>query len=188
LPDLSGFFANLHQQAEVYVCGPIGLLDAGKRFWKLAKRDPVNFVFETFWASGHVPTEGFTVHIPRLGTNVEVPPDFSMLDALENAGVGVISDCRRGECGLCVLDILNVDGVVYHGDMFFSEEQHAQNRRICACVSRVRGAITVDRLINRTTLTAAEIGDQIVSILELRLAAMRAELQKLGVEYQGGSR
>ncbi|HJY48831.1 MAG TPA: hypothetical protein VJ349_09395 [Stellaceae bacterium] len=40
-------------------------------------------------------------------------------------------------------------------------------------------------LINRTTLTAAEIGDQIVSILELRLAAMRAELQKLGVEYQG---
>ena len=43
-------------------------------------------------------------------------------------------------------------------------------------------------LINRTTLTAAEIGDQIVSILELRLAAMRAELQKLGVEYQGGSR
>ena len=37
-------------------------------------------------------------------------------------------------------------------------------------------------LINRTTLTAAEIGDQIVSILELRLAAMRAELQKLGLE------
>jgi len=37
-------------------------------------------------------------------------------------------------------------------------------------------------LINRTTLTAAEIGDQIVRILERRLAAMRAELQKLGVE------
>jgi len=40
-------------------------------------------------------------------------------------------------------------------------------------------------LINRTTLTAAEIGGQIVNILERRLAAMRAELQKLGVEYQG---
>jgi hypothetical protein len=34
-------------------------------------------------------------------------------------------------------------------------------------------------LINRTTLTAAEIGDQIVGILERRLAAMRAELEKL---------
>ena len=31
-------------------------------------------------------------------------------------------------------------------------------------------------LINRTTLTAAEIGHQIVGILERRLAAMRAEL------------
>jgi hypothetical protein len=41
-------------------------------------------------------------------------------------------------------------------------------------------------LINRTTLTAAEIGDQIVRILEGRLVGMRAELQKLGVEYRGG--
>ena len=43
-------------------------------------------------------------------------------------------------------------------------------------------------LINRITFTAAEIGDQIVSILEGQLAAMRAELQKLGVEQQGRSR
>ena len=34
-------------------------------------------------------------------------------------------------------------------------------------------------LINRTTLTAAEIGDQIVNVLGRRLAALRAELQKL---------
>jgi hypothetical protein len=43
-------------------------------------------------------------------------------------------------------------------------------------------------LINRTTFTAAEIGDQIVNILERRLAAIRAELQKSGAEYQGGNR
>ena len=42
-------------------------------------------------------------------------------------------------------------------------------------------------LINRTT-SAAEIGDQIVRILQRRVEAMRAELQKLGVEYQGESR
>jgi hypothetical protein len=33
-------------------------------------------------------------------------------------------------------------------------------------------------LINRITLTAAEIGNHIVSILEHRLAAMRAEFEK----------
>jgi hypothetical protein len=41
-------------------------------------------------------------------------------------------------------------------------------------------------LINRTTLTKAEIGDQIVRILERRLAGMRAEFQNLRGEYQGG--
>lgn len=34
-------------------------------------------------------------------------------------------------------------------------------------------------LINRTIFTAAEIGDQIVNILERRLAAMRAQLKEL---------
>jgi len=43
-------------------------------------------------------------------------------------------------------------------------------------------------LINRTILTAAEIGDQIVNILERRVAAMRAELEKLGTEYQRENR
>ena len=39
-------------------------------------------------------------------------------------------------------------------------------------------------LINRTVLTATEIGGQIVSILERRLAAMRAD-EKLGAEGHG---
>ena len=39
-------------------------------------------------------------------------------------------------------------------------------------------------LINRTTFSAAEIGNQIVNVLERRLMAMRAELEKLGAEYQ----
>jgi hypothetical protein len=43
-------------------------------------------------------------------------------------------------------------------------------------------------LINRTTFTAAEIGDPIVSVLERRLAAMRAELQKLRAEQQARTR
>jgi hypothetical protein len=43
-------------------------------------------------------------------------------------------------------------------------------------------------LINRTVLTAAEIGNTIVNILERRLAAMRAELEKFGTEDHGESR
>ena len=37
-------------------------------------------------------------------------------------------------------------------------------------------------LMNRTTVTAADIGSQIVGILERRLAAIRAQLGNLGAE------
>ena len=68
-----------------------------------------------------------------------------MLDALEAAGIEMIFDCRRGECGLCALDILEVDGIVDHRDVFFSDEEKAANRKLCTCVSRVAGgSITVD--------------------------------------------
>jgi hypothetical protein len=38
-------------------------------------------------------------------------------------------------------------------------------------------------LINRIALTTAEIGDQIVNILERRLVAMRGELENLSAEH-----
>ena len=85
------------------------------------------------------------MRVPRLGVEVRVPRDVTMLDALEAAGVGVLWDCRRGECGLCAIDVLEVEGTVDHRDVFFSEAQHAENRKICACVSRVvGGCLSVD--------------------------------------------
>src|SRR5438477_51203 len=44
------------------------------------------------------------------------------------------------------------------------------------------------RRTGKQTRDTAELGDQIVRILERRLATMRAELQKLGAEHQGESR
>jgi hypothetical protein len=43
-------------------------------------------------------------------------------------------------------------------------------------------------LINRTIFTAAEIGDQIVNILERRLATMRAQLKELDADDLGQGR
>jgi vanillate O-demethylase ferredoxin subunit len=144
-PDLAAAFAALAPAAEAYVCGPIGLLGAARRAWAAAGRPPASLVFETFGSSGHAAPRDFVVRIPRLGREVRVPADVSMLEALEAAGVGVLSDCRRGECGLCALDVLAVEGRVDHRDVFLSDRQHAENRRICACVSRMAGGgITID--------------------------------------------
>lgn len=43
-------------------------------------------------------------------------------------------------------------------------------------------------LINRTIFTGAEIGHQIVNILERRLATMRAQLKRLDAEDRGHGR
>ena len=43
-------------------------------------------------------------------------------------------------------------------------------------------------LMNRITLTSAEIGGQIVNILEHRLAAMRADLHERRTQNKGESR
>ncbi|MBP6777466.1 MAG: 2Fe-2S iron-sulfur cluster binding domain-containing protein, partial [Piscinibacter sp.] len=48
-------------------------------------------------------------------------------------------ECRRGECGLCTLDIVRAEGRVDHRDVFFSAAEKQANGRLCACVSRVSG-------------------------------------------------
>ena len=112
---------------------------------RLRRDMAASMVFETFGASGRWPAVPFILKIPRLGREIRVPATQTMLDALEAAGVEMIFDCRRGECGLCALSILGVEGVVDHRDVFFSEAEKAKNEKLCTCVSRVYGeAITLD--------------------------------------------
>lgn len=143
--DLAAEFARLAPEGEAYVCGPVPMLEAAKRAWRAAGRPIELLRFETFGASGAWPTTSFRVAIPRLGREIFVPAGKSLLQALEDAGVAMIFDCRKGECGLCALPVLAVDGVIDHRDVFFSDEERAANDRICTCVSRVYGAsITLD--------------------------------------------
>jgi vanillate O-demethylase ferredoxin subunit len=143
--DIAAEIAGLDGQGEFYVCGPIGMLEAAKKSWRESGRPADRLRFETFGNSGAHPSVPFVVKIPRLGKEIAVDANQTMLDALEEANVGMIFDCRRGECGLCALPILEVDGVVDHRDVFFSDAEKAQNLKLCTCVSRVYGkSITVD--------------------------------------------
>jgi ferredoxin-NADP reductase len=143
--DFAGEISSLHPDGEVYMCGPIGMMEAVKRTWAASGRPLDHLRFETFGNSGRHATLPFTVKIPRLGLEIEVPQNRTMLEAIEAAGVAMIHDCRRGECGLCALPILEAGGVIDHRDVFFSEEEKSSNARLCTCVSRVAGgSISVD--------------------------------------------
>jgi ferredoxin-NADP reductase len=136
LPDA---FDGLPADGLAYVCGPLRLQVAVREAWESAGRPARHLRTESFGSSGRFPAEPFTLRIPRLDKTVEVPSDRTILDALLEAGVPMIADCLRGECGLCVLPILAADGIVDHRDAFLSPAQQQENAAICTCVSRAVG-------------------------------------------------
>jgi vanillate O-demethylase ferredoxin subunit len=142
--DFEAAIASLSSGGQLYICGPAPMLDAARRAWTLAGRPPADLRFETFGSSGRLATEAFKVLIPRQNVQLRVAADETLLDALEMAGVQSLSNCRRGECGLCVMDILSIDGEIDHRDVFLSDQEKQENKRLCICVSRVIGSVTLD--------------------------------------------
>jgi vanillate O-demethylase ferredoxin subunit len=149
--DLDQTFARLPPNASAILCGPMRLLEAARRGWAAAGRPAADLRYETFGSSGLLPTESFRVRINNSSREILVPENKSMLDALNEAGFEVMSDCQRGECGVCAIDIIAVDGQIDHRDVFFSDHQKQANARICPCVSRAVGAITVNTLYRSIT-------------------------------------
>jgi vanillate O-demethylase ferredoxin subunit len=147
--DLDAAFAALPPAALAIMCGPMRMLEAARKSWATAGRAASDLRFETFGSSGLLPTEYFRVRLRDTGAEIDVPQSRSMLAALNDAGYEVISDCQRGECGVCAIDVVAVDGAIAHRDVFFSDEQKYENRKICPCVSRAVGTVTVDTLYRR---------------------------------------
>jgi ferredoxin-NADP reductase len=138
-------FEDLPAGALAYVCGPLPLQAAMRAAWTQSGRQDRHLRTETFGSSGAFPLEAFAVRVPRLELELEVPADRSLLAALEDAGVEMISECLRGECGLCVLPVLAIDGVLDHRDVFLSAAQKRAGALLCTCVSRaVGGTLTLD--------------------------------------------
>jgi ferredoxin-NADP reductase len=142
--DVDACIAALAPGGQLYTCGPAPMLAMIEQAWFKAGRPPADLRFETFGNSGQLPTREFILRVPRHQVNVTVNTDSSVLEQLENALIPAIYDCRRGECGLCVMDVLSIDGEIDHRDVFLSEEEKQQNNRICVCVSRAVGTLTLD--------------------------------------------
>ncbi len=133
--DLAAEIARLPADGRVWFCGPERLREGIEAAWSAAGRPMHDLRFENF--GGSEGAAEFRVAVPRHGVEITVPAGTTLLDALEGAGLDLMSDCRRGECGLCALDVLEVEGAIEHHDVFFSAHQKAEGTKMCPCVSRV---------------------------------------------------
>jgi ferredoxin-NADP reductase len=140
LPDLKVLLAGQPENTQVYVCGPSALIDGLVNTAAGLGWAPARIRFEAFNAAHKPDDEGFEVRT-RGGSTIQVGAGVTILDALEAAGVETYSDCRRGECGLCLTEIVGCDGVVDHRDHFFSDNEKAEGRRMTICCSRITGKI-----------------------------------------------
>ncbi len=137
--DAAAFVAETPEMAELYMCGPLGMMNAVRQAWAEAKRPPARLRFETFGGAGAEGDAPFSVTVAETGARVEVPASATLLEALVAAGQPVLSDCERGECGLCKVEITELSSAIDHRDVFLSEAEKTLECCMCACVSRLRG-------------------------------------------------
>jgi ferredoxin-NADP reductase len=128
----------------VYCCGPEALLTAVEQ--RCAAWPAGALHVERFTAKeiARPPRQlSFRVVCRRSGLTVEVPPDRSVLEVLEQAGVPVTPSCREGTCGSCETDVLS--GRPDHRDSVLSPAEQESGRQMMICVSRsLDGELVLD--------------------------------------------
>jgi vanillate O-demethylase ferredoxin subunit len=143
--DMTNLLELATAETQVYLCGPIGLMNAVRKVWEDGPYDLQQLRYETFGASGLFAPQEFCVTLPRFNLTLNVKSNQTLLSALDEAGIAVMYDCKKGECGLCQVDVLEYSGDIDHRDFFFSESEKGENKKMCACVSRVaNGSVRID--------------------------------------------
>jgi vanillate O-demethylase ferredoxin subunit len=143
--DMAAHFAALPAGTQVYMCGPKPMLKAGMDAARKLGWPRDRLAFELFYSVAApqpqppappppVADGSFEVVLKSSGKSFQIPGDRSILDVLIEAGVDPIHDCKRGECGVCQVGV--VEGVPDHKDHILSDGERASNKVMQICVSR----------------------------------------------------
>lgn len=120
----------------LYVCGPKGFIQATLDAAKVLGWPDDAVHCELFAgaldAAGDQP---FTVELKQSGVTLAVPVGSSVMDVMEAHGLDPMFDCRRGECGICTVQVLS--GEPDHRDICLSTRERSEGG-FCTCVSRAR--------------------------------------------------
>lgn len=135
--DLAEVLGDPDDQTLIYICGPERLIQGAEE------------ICAASWPSGALRLERFSpkeVEVPeggntafelvlaRSGMTLQVPPDKSVFEVVQDAGVTVLASCQEGVCGTCEQAV--IEGDVDHRDSILNEEEREANDAMMVCVSR----------------------------------------------------
>jgi ferredoxin-NADP reductase len=132
--DLPAVFAATPEGAAVYACGPARLLDEAEAE---AAAAGLEFHAERFVAVPLPPpvwTGPFEVELQFSGLTLDVPPEKSILEVVEENGVLVPWSCSEGTCGTCETPV--AEGEIDHRDSILTRQERARMDTMFICVSR----------------------------------------------------
>jgi cytochrome P450/ferredoxin-NADP reductase len=144
LLDLAAYLGEPRGDTKVYCCGPEPLLaavEAQCRAWPRRTLHVERFVPKPL--TEPLRREAFEVRLERSDQTFVIPPERSILDVLQEAGVAVLSSCKEGTCGTCETAVLG--GEPDHRDSVLDEEDRASGDTMMICVSRAAsGRLVLD--------------------------------------------
>ena len=137
--DESGIFdlANLDdvvpdwKERETWACGPAPMLNAVEEHWEAAGLEDQLHLERFTLARDGDGGEGGTITFQNSGKEVEVDGATTVLEAGEEAGVGMPYGCRVGICHTCT--ITKISGVVR--DLRNGDEYDSPNEQVQTCVT-----------------------------------------------------
>jgi vanillate O-demethylase ferredoxin subunit len=135
--DIAAALGDAPADAHVYVCGPSGMIDAVKAS-AFATGIPADRIHFELFKAGQLgsPNKPFEVELKSTGQVITVAIDQSIIQALEAAGLDVLYDCQRGDCGVCQCGV--IAGAPDHRDVILSDDEKASNKVMQICVSRAK--------------------------------------------------
>jgi ferredoxin len=137
--DLDSLLRTPQKDTLIYCCGPEALLQAVEEHCSSWPDGSLHLErFSPKDIGDPVRTDSFEVELRDAGKTITVPPDRSVLEIVEEAGVFVASSCQEGTCGTCETRVL--EGEVDHRDSLLSPSEQAANDVMFICVSRAKSA------------------------------------------------
>jgi vanillate O-demethylase ferredoxin subunit len=94
--------------------------------------------FELFTAAApQAGDHAFEVELAQSGQRFTVPADQSILECLIDHGCDPLFDCKRGECGVCAVPV--IEGAIDHRDYVLTASEKAAGNVMQVCISRCKG-------------------------------------------------